>query len=26
LEGTVGLIQYDEEESESRNFLHKLFG
>ena len=26
LEGTVGLIQYDEEESESRNFLLKLFG
>ena len=26
LEGTVGLIQDDEEESESADFLHKLFG
>ncbi len=26
LEGTVGTIQYDEEETGSRNFLHKLFG
>lgn len=26
LEGTVSLLQYDEGDSDSRNFLHKLFG
>lgn len=26
LEGTIKLIQYDEDDSESRGFLHKLFG
>ncbi|HJF32946.1 MULTISPECIES: sporulation protein YabP [unclassified Sporosarcina] len=26
LEGTVATIQYDEEESGSKGFLHKLFG
>lgn len=26
LEGAVQTLQYDEEESGSRNFLHKLFG
>jgi len=26
LEGTVGTLEYAEEESGSRNFLHKLFG
>ncbi|REB11426.1 sporulation protein YabP [Sporosarcina sp. BI001-red] len=26
LEGTVATLQYDEEETGSRNFLHKLFG
>jgi sporulation protein YabP len=26
LEGAVGTIQYDDEESGSKSFLHKLFG
>lgn len=26
LEGTIRLIQYDEDDSGSRGFLHKLFG
>lgn len=26
LEGAIKLIQYDEDDSESRGFLHKLFG
>ena len=26
LEGTIKLVQYDEDDSESRGFLHKLFG
>lgn len=26
LEGTVSLLQYDEDDSGSRGFLHKLFG
>ena len=26
LEGSVATLQYDEEETGSRNFLHKLFG
>lgn len=26
LEGTIRLLQYDEDDSNSRGFLHKLFG